>query len=123
MSKVLIIEDDLSICMMYELRFKEAGFTVFTANKGAEGLKIAEQVTPDIVLLDIKMPIMSGDEVLAKLRSKKWGKNLPVIILTNTSRSEAPDSLDKLQVSEYIIKADHPPKQIVEITNRVLGKS
>ena len=82
-TKIAIIEDDQAIAQMYRLKFEAEGFSVFTAGNGEEGLEICEQAKPDIVLLDLMMPIMRGDEMLTKLRKTEWGKNMKVIALTN----------------------------------------
>lgn len=73
-------------------------------------------------MLDLRMPHMSGEEMLAKLRSTEWGSHVPVIIPTNLSRAEAPASLRFLGVERYVVKAKHTPSQIVAIVNEVLDK-
>ncbi len=76
---------------------------------------------PDLLLLDIRMPGMSGDELLAKMRSTEWGADIRVIILTNLSRDEAPSSLRFLGVDRYVVKAHHTPSQVVDIVREVLA--
>lgn len=119
--KVTIIEDELSILRMYKTKLEIEGFSVSTASRGSEGLKIIRTHQPDIVLLDLRMPGMNGDEMLAKLRAEDWGAAVPVVILTNVSRDEAPSSLRFLGVSRYIVKAHCTPKQLVETIHLVLA--
>ena len=119
--KVTIIEDELSILRMYKTKLEIEGFSVSTASRGSEGLKIIRTHQPDIVLLDLRMPGMNGDEMLAKLRAEDWGAAVPVVILTNVSRDEAPSSLRFLGVSRYIVKAHCTPKQLVETIHSVLA--
>ncbi|GAC1388087.1 MAG: hypothetical protein NVS1B7_7650 [Candidatus Saccharimonadales bacterium] len=119
--KVAIIEDDLSLANMYALKFKANGFEAFTAANGDLGLELIKQIAPDVILLDIKMPVMSGDEMLLHLRSYEWGANIRVIIMTNISRSEAPRALQFLNVDRYIVKAHHTPSQIINIVQEVIG--
>jgi two-component system response regulator AdeR len=117
---VAIIEDDLAILQMYQLKFESAGFTVKTAVNGALGLELLEHFKPDLVLLDLMMPEMNGDEMLAKLRKTTWGKKARVLVLTNVGEQELPKSLAKLDVDEVIPKAYHTPAQVVEKANRLL---
>jgi len=113
--KIVIVEDDIAISQMYRIKFEVEGFEIETADNGRLGLELIEKSKPDIVLLDLMMPEMNGDEVLEKLRSQPWGKNLPVIILTNLGQQEAPVKLDNLNVDYYIVKAEMTPKQVAEI--------
>lgn len=120
MYKIAIIEDDRSIQMLYKTKLELDGFEVFTAEDGKEGLLVLEKNLPDLALLDLRMPNMSGDEMLAKLRESKWGASIRVIILTNISRAEAPSELRLMNVDRYLVKAHHTPKQIVDVVHEVL---
>lgn len=121
MPKIALIEDEIAIINMYQFKFEHEGYEVFVANNGQTGLKIIKEHRPDIILLDLKMPIMTGDEMLEKLRSTSWGQYIKVIILTNISKDEAPASLRFLNVDRYIVKAHHTPTQIVSIVDDVLN--
>lgn len=112
--KVAIIEDDIAISQMYRLKFETEGYDVQTADNGQLGLELAEAFRPDIILLDLMMPEMTGDEMLAQLRKKPWGKNVIVIILTNMGEEEAPKSLKELGVHSFIVKAEMTPRQVAE---------
>lgn len=120
-TKIVIVEDEQPIRQMYKAKLELAGFSASTADNGHDGLVIIKQNMPDVVLLDLRMPGMSGDEMLAKLRETEWGADIRVIILTNLSRDEAPARLRYLGVSRYVVKAHHTPSQIVEIVHEVLG--
>src|ERR1700741_2628502 len=111
MSKIAIVEDDLAIAQMYRLKFESLGHRVEIAENGRLGLELCEQLKPDLILLDLMMPEMNGDEMLSKMRSTDWGKNVKVIILTNVGEQEAPEQLKNLNVSAYIVKAEMTPKQ------------
>ncbi len=119
-TKIAIVEDDLAIAQMYRMKFEVEGFEVQTAENGLLGLKLIEEMKPDIVLLDLMMPEMNGDEVLDKVRSNDWGKDIPVIILTNLSEQEAPAKLKTLGVKRYIVKAEMTPKQVAELVKTEL---
>jgi CheY-like chemotaxis protein len=83
MKSVLIIEDDKILRDMYRDKFTVSNFEVTTAENGAEGIKKALELKPDLMLLDIAMPKMDGTTLMEKLRGDSWGKNVPIIILTN----------------------------------------
>jgi DNA-binding response OmpR family regulator len=120
-ARIAIIEDDAAISQMYRIKFELEGFTVETAENGELGLELVEKMSPDIVLLDIMMPHMTGDVMLQKMRATPWGKETKVIILTNKGESEAPPVLKDLDVSAFIVKADMTPRQVAELVKKHLG--
>lgn len=119
--KILIVEDNEPIRTLYSMKFTQQGYAVTTAADGKLGYEAARAGAPDLILLDLRMPVMNGDEMLAKLRSKEWGASIRVIILTNISKDEAPHSLRFMSVDRYITKVHHTPSQIVEIVREVLS--
>lgn len=120
MAKIAIIEDDQAIAHMYRIKFETEGFVVETAENGKVGLALLEHMRPDIVLLDIMMPEMNGDEVLEKVRQAAWGKEMKVIILTNMGEQEAPPKLKELNVTAFIVKAEMTPRQVAEMVKQHL---
>lgn len=121
MTKIAIIEDDSTISQMYRMKFEAEGFDVQLADNGARGVSLAESFKPDIILLDMQMPKMTGEEALKQIRSKDWGKSIPVIVLTNLGAEEAPKSLHSLGIHSYIVKADLTPRQVVERVKTALS--
>lgn len=121
--KILVVEDDSSIVAMYQFKLEHEGYTVKTAGNGKIALETLATFRPDIILLDLKMPVMSGDVMLKKLRQEPWGHTIRVIILTNISKDEAPQKLRLLGVDRYVVKAHHTPKQVVEIIEEVYASS
>ena len=119
--KAVVVEDDHDLQFLYRLKLEREGFNVVVASNGLEGLKVIKQHMPDIILLDLMMPIMSGTEMLTKLRAEDWGNEMRVIILTNVSRDEAPQALRFLGVERYIVKAHHTPAQVIQIAQDILG--
>lgn len=119
--KIAIIEDDAAIAQMYRMKFEAEGFEVETAENGKLGLELAQNMHPDMILLDLMMPEMNGDEMLAKMRATDWGKDIKVIILTNMGEQEAPETLKTLDVSAFIVKADMTPRQVAELVGQHLG--
>ncbi len=121
MTKIAIIEDDVAISQMYRLKFEAEGYEVQVAENGKLGLSLLESQKPDIVLLDLMMPEMNGDEVLSQLRATDWGKDMKVIILTNMGEQEAPEILKTLNVTAFIVKADMTPRQVADLVKQKLA--
>jgi DNA-binding response OmpR family regulator len=121
--KILIVEDDTAISDMYDIKLQGQGYEVRIARDGQKGLELSKSFLPELILLDILLPNMDGDEMLQKLRETEWGASIRVIILTNISKSEAPASLRLLHVDRYIVKAHHTPTQVAEIVREVLDKN
>jgi DNA-binding response OmpR family regulator len=122
MPTVAIIEDDIAIAQMYRIKFEAEGYDVESAENGQEGLQLIEEVKPDIVLLDLMMPIMTGEELLKELRKQDWGKKIKIIVLTNMGEQEAPVALKDLDVLRYIVKAEMTPRQVAEVVKQELEK-
>lgn len=120
MAKVAIVEDDLAIAQMYRLKFEAEGYNVEIAENGKLGLALCEQMKPDMVLLDLMMPEMNGDEMLEKMRKTDWGKKVKVIILTNVGEQEAPERLKDLGIAAFIVKADMTPRQVADLVKSKL---
>lgn len=118
---IAVVEDEAAIAAMYKLKLELEGFSVVTAANGQEGLSIVDKHRPELILLDLKMPVMSGDEMLEQLRQTEWGAAIPVIVLTNISRDEAPHSLRLLRVDRYIVKAHYTPARVIDEVRSVLG--
>lgn len=121
MTKIAIIEDDPTISQMYRMKFEAEGFEVDMADDGLHGVDLVKHFQPDIMLLDLQMPQMNGAEALAEIRKHDWGKEIPVLILTNLGEEEAPKSLKTLNVSSYIVKADYTPRQVVSQVKKTLN--
>lgn len=122
-NKVAIIEDETAIRSMYTFKLKYSGFLVCEADDGQSGLVMVEKELPDLILLDLRMPRMNGEEMLRVLRGTEWGKNIPVIVLTNISRAEAPRTLWHLGVADFIVKSNSTPQKVVERVTEILSES
>ncbi len=121
MPKIAIVEDDQAISQMYRIKFEADGYQVETASNGKLGLELAEKMKPDVILLDLMMPIMNGDEMLVELRKQPWGQGITVIILTNMGEQEVPQNIKDLGVSAFILKADMTPRQVAELVKKRLA--
>ncbi len=112
MTKIAIIEDDVVISQMYRMKFEADGYEVQLANNGLRGVALVETFQPDMILLDLQMPEMNGAEALKEIRGHEWGKDIPVIILTNMGEEESPKEIRSLGIHSYIVKAELTPRQV-----------
>lgn len=123
MTKIAIIEDDPVINQMYRMKFEADGFEVELADNGKRGVALVEKFQPDMILLDLQMPEMGGAEALEVIRGHDWGKQVPVIILTNLGEEESPKHLRSLGIDSYIVKADLTPRQVVSRVKEALERA
>lgn len=114
MIKVLIVEDDQAIADMYAFKCSMSGLGVKHAANGMEALALLQDFTPDVVLLDLMMPEMNGDEFLAKFREHPQFSTTPVIVLTNMGQEEVPKSVWDHNVKDVIIKSNCTPSEVIE---------
>jgi two-component system, OmpR family, alkaline phosphatase synthesis response regulator PhoP len=104
--KILIVEDEPALVSALKDTFEREGFEVLTATDGKEGLESALKEHPDIIVLDLLMPVMDGMTMLDKLRTDSWGKTAKTIILTNLSDSAKETKSGTQGVHEYLIKSN-----------------
>lgn len=106
---ILLAEDDRVLRETLARRLTDEGYTVFTVEDGQKGLDHARNHQPDLILLDIKMPQMTGYEMLKTLREEgSWGAEVPVVFLTNITPSsdDEVDDIQALKPTDYIVKGD-----------------
>lgn len=118
--KIVIVEDDQAIALMYKMKLESADYKVATAGNGIIGLKVIEAEKPELILLDIMMPEMNGDEMLEKLRQKDYGQTIKVIVLTNNNDEKMTAKLKALNTDEILIKATLTPQQVLEAVQNIL---
>lgn len=118
--KIIIVEDNMSLAEIYKTRLELLGYTCFVAYNGITGLYFIQKEIPDLVLLDIMIPDIAGDQVLATLRKSDWGKNIPVYVISNLNESEAPAGLRQLGIAGYSVKATMTDDQIDRIVDSIL---
>jgi CheY-like chemotaxis protein len=116
---VLIVDDEESLVNVLSRKFTEEGITTYTAFNGREALEVALDKRPDIILLDIMMPEMDGFDVMRKLQQDEWGKDVPIILLTNSSSIETVAQAVSSGMSEFMVKTDMRLDDVVE---RVKGR-
>ena len=112
--KILIVEDEAMLADALEIKFKQLGVTVLKAENGQIGLDLAQQQRPDVILLDLMMPIMDGKTMLRKLREIPEFKTVPVFVLTNAGDVDnLRETTTFYDAEDFIIKSNVDPEQIV----------
>lgn len=110
----MIVEDDSFVMDIYQTKLSDAGFATLEAVNGSEALKILEKEIPDLILLDILMPVMDGIEVLKNIKNNDKFKNIPVILLTNLSQQDEVNRGLELGAKDYLIKSHFTPSEVLE---------
>lgn len=119
--KVCIIDDEKDIREIYSVKFSGAGFEVIEAENGQEGLEKIRTEKPDIILLDLQMPVKNGLDVLEELSKDETISSIPVIILSNADSDEAIKTVGQFDTKFYLIKALVTPEKIVSFVREVLN--
>ncbi|MDJ0784463.1 MAG: response regulator [Desulfosarcinaceae bacterium] len=117
--KILTVDDSKTIRMIVKKAFSQYNCDLFEAENGVEGLALANKEIPDLIILDITMPVMTGIEMLEKLKAEKELKDIPVIMLTAESGKENVMKIVKMGVKDYIVKP-FKGEQLVERAKGVL---
>lgn len=120
MAKVLIVEDDPLISRMYLKVFTFEGFDVQMVGNGREGLDKLKEFHPDILLIDVMMPIMNGVEMLASVKADPATRDIPVIMLTNLADARTADATIKQGALRYIVKSDYSPMDVAALVKDIL---
>jgi DNA-binding response OmpR family regulator len=119
--KILVVEDEISLRSALSNKLAHEGFAVLEAKNGKEGLEMALSAHPDLILLDIVMPVMDGMTMLQKLREDAWGAEAKIFMLTNLSdTSKVADAI--MQGSyDYLVKTNWTLEDIVVRIGKKLG--
>jgi DNA-binding response OmpR family regulator len=119
--KIVIVEDNESLAEIYKTRLELLGYTCFIGYNGITGLYFIQKEMPDLVLLDLMIPDISGDQVLETMRKSDWGKQIKVLIISNLNESEASPNLRQLGIEGYVVKANMANDQIDQLVNNILS--
>ncbi|MFZ1720542.1 MAG: response regulator [Candidatus Moraniibacteriota bacterium] len=118
---VCLIDDDENIRDIYQRKFLQSGFDVVIAKDGEEGLRAIALNHPDIILLDLQMPIMGGMEVLRELKKDEELVKIPVVILSNVDDEVVFSEIGKEYVTKfYLVKSLTTPQKVVSIVREIL---
>lgn len=114
MSKIIIIEDDDFLRSLAVTKLEKEGFTVSMGANGQEGLALAQSTIPDLIILDLMLPIMSGFDVLKALKSDEKTKGIKVIVFSNLGEESDIKTCLDLGASDYLVKANFTLDELVE---------
>ena len=112
--KILIVEDEKSLLKGLTIKFSKEGFSVFGAQDGKAGLRLALSKKPDLILLDIVMPVMDGITMLKELRKDKWGKSAIVFLLTNLEDADKTTQSIEQNAAAYLVKSNWTLNDLVQ---------
>lgn len=115
------MDDDPVIAMMYGLGLEAAGYQVIQAKNGRDGLELAATTHPDLILLDVRMPIMDGIEVLKRLAADPATQQIPVVMLSNYGEPAIVEKALALGAKEYLVKIDTIPAGVAAVVSRWLN--
>lgn len=121
MSNVLVIEDETFLASAYRLKLVKAGFTVQIAANGDEAVQILNTFMPDLIILDLIMPVKDGFAVLAELKANPKYQNIPVLVASNLGQKEDIDKAMQLGASGFIIKSEMSLENVVEKIHSLLS--
>jgi two-component system alkaline phosphatase synthesis response regulator PhoP len=117
--RVLVVDDEIHIVHVVAIKLRNNGYEVMTAGDGAEAFKIACEEKPDIIVTDFQMPVMSGLELVEKLRGREETREIPVIMLTARSFAIEEQQKEDLQISQCLSKP-FSPKELLENIEDIL---
>lgn len=120
MARILVVEDDKYLASAYQMKFTRAGFTVEVVGNGDEALANIRVARPDLILLDLVMPVRDGFSVLEELQRDPHNKRIPVIVTSNLGQKDDIDRAMKLGALDYIVKSDTALDIIIQKMNKAI---
>lgn len=117
MKKILVAEDDKFLASAYKVKLTKTGFEVRMATDGAEAIEILKQFQPDVILLDLIMPVMDGFTTLENIKSNPVWAKIPVLVASNLGQKEDLEKAKKLGAAGYVVKSD---MSIDDLVKRVI---
>ena len=118
LGKIVILEDEELLLDILTRKFKEKGYQVFSETDGKKGLEMIKSQKPDLILLDLVMPLMDGFEVMRILKDDSSLKHIPIIVISNSGNEKEIQESLKIGAADYIIKTNFNPWEIVEKIGR-----
>lgn len=118
--KIVIVEDNISLADIYKTRLSLLGYQCFTAYDGREALDTIQRELPNLVLLDLMVPKIAGDQILETMRRNEWGKDIKVQIISNLNEADAPAGLRDWGIEGYAVKANLSNDQLDQLVDSIL---
>jgi DNA-binding response OmpR family regulator len=119
---ILIIEDEKDVQDIYKTKFEKKGYKILLANSGAIGIDLAIHQTPDLILLDLVLPLKEGFAVLEELKNNPKTKNVPVVILSNLDQDYEIKMGKNLGAEAFLTKAETTPNEVVRVVEEILKR-
>lgn len=113
---ILIVDDEELITSALSKKMAQAGYNILVQRNGEDGLRVAFESHPDLILLDLVMPKVDGLTFLSRLREDAWGKDVPVIVLTNLESGENVEKSREKGVYDYLVKTNW---SLADVLNKV----
>ncbi len=120
--KILIVEDEKEVQDIYKTKFKKKGYKILLADSGTMGIDLAMREKPDLILLDLILPLKEGFVVLKALKSNPKTKNIPVVILSNLDQDYEIKMGKNLGAESYLTKVNTTPDDVVRAVEEILGR-
>ena len=120
LAKIVIVEDNASLADIYKTRLELIGYICSVAHEGNEALALIEKERPSLVLLDLMVPGVAGDQILKRMRASDWGKDIKVLIISNLNEADAPAGLREQGIEGYVVKANLSDDQLDQMVNGIL---
>lgn len=121
MKKILIAEDDKFLASAYKLKLTKAGFEVQVVSHGGEALELLKIFTPNIILLDLVMPIMDGFTTLEEIKKDEKYKSIPILVASNLGQKEDIDRAIKSGANDFVVKSDISLDELINKINKMIG--
>lgn len=118
--KIVIVEDNVNLAEIYKTRLELIGYECFIAYDGQAALDTIEKERPDLVLLDLMVPKIAGDQILKTMRENEWGHNIRVFIISNLNEVDAPSGLRQYNIEGYAVKATLFDSAIDDLVDKIL---
>jgi DNA-binding response OmpR family regulator len=118
--KIVIVEDNISLADIYKTRLELIGYQCIVAYDGVQALATIERERPSLVLLDLMVPKIAGDQILATMRANEWGKNIKVYIISNLNEVDAPAGLRNMGIEGYAVKANLTNDDLDKLVDSIL---
>jgi two-component system response regulator VicR len=122
MKKILLIEDEEIMIDLLQKKLAREGYEISVARDGEEGLKAVKELKPDLVLLDIVMPKMSGLEVMEEIAKDRELKKIPIIVVSNSGQPVELDRAQKLGAKDWLVKTEFDPQEVIDKVVRQIGR-
>ena len=118
--KIVIVEDNAALADIYKIRLEMLGYTCFIGYNGITGLYFIQKELPDLVLLDLMVPDIAGDQILLRMRASNWGKDIKVLVISNLNEADAPAGLRDLGIEGYAVKANLADDDLDKMVDAIL---